>query len=85
MLRVKVLDDKDLYDEQEKEGELEEAIQDEPQDELYCVLKTEVVGIQYYDGLVGPQEEVSLVREPHNQYDRQPSRRFPGTDFLTSF
>ncbi|KAG8729374.1 hypothetical protein FRC12_021024, partial [Ceratobasidium sp. 428] len=29
-----------------------------------------VVGIQYYDGLVGPGEQVNLVREPTNKYDR---------------
>ncbi|TFK26482.1 hypothetical protein FA15DRAFT_667364 [Coprinopsis marcescibilis] len=39
-------------------------------DELYCVLKTSVVGIQYYKGMVGPGEQVLIVREPHNQYDR---------------
>jgi SWI/SNF-related matrix-associated actin-dependent regulator of chromatin subfamily A3 len=54
-------------------------------DELYCTLHTSVVGIRYYDGrrvhpftlrlltfwegLVGPGEEVVLVREPNNQYD----------------
>lgn len=62
---------------------------DEPDvvDELYCTMLTNVVGIQYYQGmslldasalpyseskagLVGPGEEVTLVREPHNKYDR---------------
>ncbi|KAL5507134.1 ARC19 [Sanghuangporus vaninii] len=48
--------------------------EDEPEpetkDELYCVLETQVVGVQYYTGMVGPGEEVRLEREPHNQYDR---------------
>ncbi|KAG6378256.1 putative DNA repair protein rad5 [Boletus reticuloceps] len=42
----------------------------EPADELYCVLKTSIVGVQYYKGLVGPGEQVRLVREPNNRYDR---------------
>ncbi|KAL0956474.1 hypothetical protein HGRIS_002620 [Hohenbuehelia grisea] len=46
-----------------------EALDDESRDELYCSLKTSVVGIQYYKGLVGAGEEVLLVREPHNRYD----------------
>ncbi|EDR08813.1 SNF2 superfamily protein, partial [Laccaria bicolor S238N-H82] len=33
-------------------------------------MATNVVGIQYYKGLVGPGEEVLLVREPNNPYDR---------------
>lgn len=65
----------------------EEVQEEEARDELYCSLKTNVVGIQYYKGmapltcywnsileshigLVGPGEEVLLVREPQNQYDR---------------
>lgn len=39
-------------------------------DVLYCTLRTSIVGVQYYKGLVGPGEEVRLVREPQNQYDR---------------
>ncbi|CAA7259081.1 unnamed protein product [Cyclocybe aegerita] len=52
--------------------ENEEDVQEEEEvrDELYCRMNTNVVGIQYYRGLVGPGEEVLLVREPHNQYDR---------------
>ncbi|KAK7472758.1 hypothetical protein VKT23_000868 [Stygiomarasmius scandens] len=38
-------------------------------DELYCCLNTNVVGLQYYKGLVGPGEEVLLIREPSNPYD----------------
>ncbi|TFK44820.1 SNF2 family N-terminal domain-containing protein [Crucibulum laeve] len=48
----------------------EESTEEEPKDEIYCTLNTSVVGIQYYEGLVGPGEEVLLVREPHNKYDR---------------
>ncbi|THH29944.1 hypothetical protein EUX98_g4232 [Antrodiella citrinella] len=33
-------------------------------------MKTSVVGIQYYKGLVGVGEMVRLVREPGNKYDR---------------
>ena len=43
---------------------------DDAQDELYCMVKVPVVGLQYYTGLVGAGEEVRLVREPHNKYDR---------------
>ncbi|KAG8213634.1 snf2 family protein [Butyriboletus roseoflavus] len=42
----------------------------EPADELYCIMNTSIVGVQYYMGLVAPGEQVSLVREPHNPYDR---------------
>ncbi|TBU43646.1 SNF2 family N-terminal domain-containing protein [Dichomitus squalens] len=53
---------------------LAEEIEDEPEeenrDELYVMLRTSIVGVQYYKGLVGPGEEVLLVREPHNRYDR---------------
>ncbi|KAH7924627.1 hypothetical protein BV22DRAFT_1129678 [Leucogyrophana mollusca] len=45
-------------------------IEPEPVDELYCMMNTNVVGVQYYKGLVGPGEEVRLIREPHNQYDK---------------
>ncbi|KIM40208.1 hypothetical protein M413DRAFT_28716 [Hebeloma cylindrosporum] len=48
----------------------QEDVEEEIVDELYCNLTTSVVGIQYYKGLVGPGEEVLLVREPHNPYDR---------------
>ncbi|KAF9565547.1 hypothetical protein CPC08DRAFT_815314 [Agrocybe pediades] len=52
-----------------------EEIEDEPyeeevRDELYCNMVTSVVGIQYYRGMVGPGEQVLLVREPHNRFDR---------------
>ncbi|KAJ3534925.1 hypothetical protein NMY22_g6710 [Coprinellus aureogranulatus] len=40
------------------------------QDELYGQMTSEVVGIRHYRGLVGPGEEVLLIREPTNAYDR---------------
>ncbi|KAG2129835.1 SNF2 family N-terminal domain-containing protein [Suillus bovinus] len=45
-------------------------IEADPVDVLYCTLNSSIVGVQYYKGLVGPGEEVRLVREPQNQYDR---------------
>ena len=62
---------------------------EESRDELYVMLNTAIVGVQYYKGmnghlqwvrfvmtyewvlgLVGAGEEVILVRQPQNQYDR---------------
>lgn len=59
---------------------------DDTVDELYGFMTTEVVGIRHYRGtdlaallrciltssagLVGPGEEVLLVREAHNPYDK---------------
>ncbi|KIJ49379.1 hypothetical protein M422DRAFT_65895 [Sphaerobolus stellatus SS14] len=43
--------------------------QEEVKDELYITLASKVVGLQYYQGMVGPGEEVTLVREPHNRFD----------------
>ncbi|KAI0940604.1 hypothetical protein AcW1_003757 [Taiwanofungus camphoratus] len=43
---------------------------EDTRDELYVMLKTSIVGVQYYNGLVGPGEEVRLVRQPENKYDR---------------
>ncbi|KAF5380521.1 hypothetical protein D9615_004518 [Tricholomella constricta] len=48
---------------------VEEAPREEVRDELYCTMNTNVMGIQYYKGLVGPGEEVLLVREPRNKFD----------------
>ncbi|KAH8119200.1 SNF2 family N-terminal domain-containing protein [Phellopilus nigrolimitatus] len=48
----------------------EEYSEEEPKDELYCMMSSQVVGVQYYKGLVGPGEEVTLTREPLNRYDR---------------
>ncbi|PIL34185.1 transcription factor [Ganoderma sinense ZZ0214-1] len=53
-----------------EEVEIEDEPEEESRDELYVMLRTSIVGVQYYKGLVGPGEEVSLVREPHNRYDR---------------
>lgn len=47
----------------------EEASEPEVIDELYCVLDSQVVGVRYYNGMVGAGEEIRLVRDPHNQYD----------------
>ncbi|KXN85344.1 Putative SWI/SNF-like matrix-associated actin-dependent regulator [Leucoagaricus sp. SymC.cos] len=47
----------------------DESPEDEVVDELYTMYHTNVVGIQYYTGLVGPGEEVVLVREPRNRFD----------------
>lgn len=62
--------------------------EEEQRDELYCVLNSKIVGVNYYKGpvsapsfffypikflhagLVGPGEEIRLVREPHNPFDR---------------
>ena len=66
---------------------MEDVPDEESRDELFVMLKTSIVGIQYYkgelqcmvqmafayacdEGLVGTGEEVLLVREPHNRYDR---------------
>lgn len=57
---IEILDDED---------EVEE-IDEEPRDELYCMMTAKIVGVQYYRGMVGPGEEVRLAREPSNQYDR---------------
>ncbi|KAJ8696722.1 hypothetical protein PTI98_006569 [Pleurotus ostreatus] len=49
--------------------EAEEPVEDVRED-LYCTMTTNVVGIQYYTGLVGSGEEAVLRREPENKYDR---------------
>ncbi|KAF7306156.1 hypothetical protein HMN09_00770900 [Mycena chlorophos] len=52
------------------DGEEEEVEADEPAlDELYTTMTTQVVGVQYYQGLVSPGQAVNLVREPSNRYD----------------
>ena len=54
------------------EGETEEGEgqTDEEQDEVYVAYATQVVGVQYYTGMVGTGELVSVMREPTNPYDR---------------
>ncbi|KAG6845916.1 hypothetical protein H0H87_000722 [Tephrocybe sp. NHM501043] len=49
---------------------VEEVPEEEVVDELYCTLNSNVVGIQYYKGLVGPGEQVALIREPTNRFDK---------------
>ncbi|KAI0305630.1 SNF2 family N-terminal domain-containing protein [Multifurca ochricompacta] len=53
-----------------EEGADAEEIVEEQVDELYCTLSSNVVGVQYYKGLVDAGEQVRLIREPHNRYDR---------------
>ncbi|KIK67294.1 hypothetical protein GYMLUDRAFT_191953 [Collybiopsis luxurians FD-317 M1] len=48
----------------------DQPMEDEVPDELIVSLRSQVVGIQYYHGLVGPGEEVLLEREPSNIHDR---------------
>ncbi|TDL17295.1 hypothetical protein BD410DRAFT_794458 [Rickenella mellea] len=50
--------------------DVEDDVEEDAKDELYVMMNASIVGVQYYNGLVGPGEEVSLVREPHNKYDR---------------
>jgi SWI/SNF-related matrix-associated actin-dependent regulator of chromatin subfamily A3 len=35
----------------------------------YVTIRTDVVGVQYYGGMVGKGEYVMLQRQPSNQYD----------------
>ncbi|KAI0633366.1 SNF2 family N-terminal domain-containing protein [Trametes polyzona] len=53
-----------------EEEEVEDVPEEEAIDELYVMLKTSIVGVQYYKGLVGPGEQVILQRQPNNPYDR---------------
>ncbi|KZT56200.1 hypothetical protein CALCODRAFT_497639 [Calocera cornea HHB12733] len=50
--------DEDIYDDDDIDA-----------DEVYVTMTSQVVGIQYYHGLVGSGEQVLLVREPNNKYD----------------
>ncbi|KAG1752940.1 SNF2 family N-terminal domain-containing protein [Suillus lakei] len=56
-----------VYDDEDDEVTI---IEPDPVDVLYCSLNSSIVGVQYYGGLVGPGEEVRLLREPNNRYDR---------------
>ncbi|KAI0074381.1 hypothetical protein K474DRAFT_1626028 [Panus rudis PR-1116 ss-1] len=49
---------------------VEDVSQEDTVEELYCSMTTSIVGVQYYNGLVGAGEEVRLIREPNNRYDR---------------
>ncbi|KAI0035861.1 SNF2 family N-terminal domain-containing protein [Vararia minispora EC-137] len=42
----------------------------QPIDELYCAYKAKIVGVQYYHGLVAAGQQVNIIREPNNRYDR---------------
>ncbi|KAK7005619.1 DNA repair protein rad5 [Favolaschia claudopus] len=53
-----------------EDDEEQEVIEIEPDQELYVSMVSEIVGVQYYSGMVGAGEEVRLTREPTNQYDR---------------
>ncbi|THH19092.1 hypothetical protein EW146_g2018 [Bondarzewia mesenterica] len=53
-----------------KKGVENDAPKKEPRDELYCTMGTSIVGIQYYKGLVDTGEQVLLIRDPRNLYDR---------------
>ncbi|KAI0779816.1 SNF2 family N-terminal domain-containing protein [Fomes fomentarius] len=57
-----------------EEVEVEDIPEEESRDEVYVWLRTSIVGVQYYKGLVGSGEEVMLEREPQNQYDRNAIR-----------
>lgn len=43
---------------------------DQQVDELYGTITSNVVGVQYYKGLVDVGEQVRLIREPRNRYDQ---------------
>jgi SWI/SNF-related matrix-associated actin-dependent regulator of chromatin subfamily A3 len=51
----------------------EESIQ-EPTSTLLGTTEYQIVGIRYYTGVAHPGEFVTLVREPHNPYDRNAIR-----------
>ncbi|KAI0298566.1 SNF2 family N-terminal domain-containing protein [Russula brevipes] len=53
-----------------EEGADAEEVADEQVEELFCTASSNVVGIQYYKGLVDAGEQVRLIREPNNRYDR---------------
>ncbi|KAI9463683.1 SNF2 family N-terminal domain-containing protein [Lactarius psammicola] len=53
-----------------EEGADADEVVEQQVDELFCTLSSNVVGVQYYKGLVDVGEQVRLIREPHNKYDR---------------
>ncbi|KAI0049881.1 hypothetical protein FA95DRAFT_1588021 [Auriscalpium vulgare] len=53
-----------------EEGAEDDQPDAEPIDELYCTMVSKVVGIQYYNGLVDAGEQVRLIREPQNKFDK---------------
>lgn len=53
----------------------EEDYESEPEEDVLILsTRTQVVGIQHYRGVVGIGEQVTLVREPNNPYDRNAVR-----------
>ncbi|ORX35743.1 SNF2 family N-terminal domain-domain-containing protein [Kockovaella imperatae] len=58
-------------DDQEGDERINREVKEEtPEpDEHYVTFRSDVVGVQYYRGLVGKFEYVSLRRQPENQYD----------------
>ncbi|EIW70483.1 hypothetical protein TREMEDRAFT_60987 [Tremella mesenterica DSM 1558] len=55
--------------ERDEEDEAAAEPSQQEEDELYLTTRTDVVGIQYYTGLVGKGEFVMIRRQPQNQYD----------------
>ncbi|KAH9176256.1 SNF2 family N-terminal domain-containing protein [Lactarius sanguifluus] len=53
-----------------EEGADADEVVEQQVDELFCTLSSNVVGVQYYKGLVDVGEQVRFIREPHNKYDR---------------
>ncbi|EJD35996.1 hypothetical protein AURDEDRAFT_117185 [Auricularia subglabra TFB-10046 SS5] len=51
-------------------------VEEEVVEELYCSLKADIVGVQYYTGMVGNMEQVLVRREPNNAYDRNAIKVF---------
>ncbi|KZT67187.1 hypothetical protein DAEQUDRAFT_407067 [Daedalea quercina L-15889] len=57
----------DRFEEEQNNGVIDVG---DVHDEMYCMIKVPCVGLQYYEGLVGAGEEVRLLREPQNKFDR---------------
>ncbi|CAG8539788.1 2666_t:CDS:1 [Funneliformis caledonium] len=66
--------DQELFDEQELENESDPVDDVGAVEKLYGVIKTKIVGVRYYDGVVNKNESVSITREPRNPYDRNALR-----------
>ncbi|KZV95946.1 hypothetical protein EXIGLDRAFT_747903 [Exidia glandulosa HHB12029] len=56
----------EIDDDEEVAGNVE----DEVVEEHYVTMRTEIVGVQYYTGMVGMNERVMVLREPTNNFDR---------------
>ncbi|XP_059159107.1 helicase-like transcription factor [Physella acuta] len=46
-----------------------QSTQPDQEDELFGLVRSDIVGVQYYKGTVSNNEMVNLVREPDNRYD----------------